>query len=65
VACGRAGPNAVENAMGYATFYSRSNDAVIRVYDDAVNVIETHKHNGDFKDFLKNRAITAKRTQSR
>jgi hypothetical protein len=38
---------------------------VIRVYDDAGNVIETHKHNGDFKDFLKNRAITAKRTQSR
>jgi len=24
--------------------YSRSHDAVIRVYDDAGNVIETHEH---------------------
>jgi hypothetical protein len=28
---------------------SRSHDAVIRVYDDAGNVIETHEHKGDFK----------------
>ena len=34
-------PNAVANTMGYAQFYSRSNDAVIRVYGDAGNVIET------------------------
>jgi len=27
---------------------SRSHDAVIRVYDDAGNVIETHEHKGDF-----------------
>jgi hypothetical protein len=26
--------------MGYAEFYSRSHDAVIRVYDEAGNVIE-------------------------
>ena len=25
-------------------------DAVIRVYDDAGNVIETHQHKGDFKN---------------
>jgi hypothetical protein len=25
--------NAVNNAIGYAKFYSRSHDAVIRVYD--------------------------------
>jgi len=25
-------------------------DAVIRVYDDAGNVIETHEHKGDFKE---------------
>jgi hypothetical protein len=25
-------------------------DAVIRVYDDAGNVIETHEHAGDFKE---------------
>jgi len=29
---------------------SRSHDAVIRVYDDVGNVIETHEHNGDFKE---------------
>jgi hypothetical protein len=28
----------------------RSQDAVIRVYDDAGNVIETHKHAGEFKE---------------
>jgi hypothetical protein len=28
---------------------SRSHDAVIRVYDAAGNVIETHEHAGDFK----------------
>jgi hypothetical protein len=38
-----AGPNAINNAIGFAKFYSRSNDAVIRVCDDAGNVIETHK----------------------
>jgi hypothetical protein len=29
---------------------SRSHDAVIRVYDAAGNVSETHQHNGDFKE---------------
>ena len=37
-------PNAVSNAVDYAKFSSRSHDAVIRVYDDAGNVIETHEH---------------------
>jgi hypothetical protein len=32
---------------------SRSHDAVIRVYDAAGNVIETHEHKSDFKDWLK------------
>jgi hypothetical protein len=31
--------------------YSRSHDAVIRVYDDAGNVIDTHEHTGDFKEW--------------
>jgi len=35
-------------AFDYAKFYSRSNDAVIRVYDETGNVIETHEHKGDF-----------------
>jgi hypothetical protein len=39
----------VSHAIGYAKFYSRSHRAVIRVYDDAGNVIETHEHVGDFK----------------
>jgi hypothetical protein len=30
---------------------SRSHDAVIRVYDDAGNVIETLEHKGDFKEW--------------
>ena len=40
-----------DDAIGYATFYSRSHDAVIRVYDDTGNVIETHEHKGDFKEW--------------
>jgi hypothetical protein len=38
------------NAISYATFYSRSHNAVIRVYDATGNVIETHEHVGDFKE---------------
>jgi hypothetical protein len=38
------------NAGGYADFYSRSHDAVIRVYDQAGNVIETHEHKGEFRE---------------
>ena len=43
-------PNAVSNAIGYAEHRSRSHRAVIRVYDEAGNVIETHKHAGDFRE---------------
>jgi len=32
-------------------FYSRSHDAVIRVDDAAGNVIKTHEHKGDFKEW--------------
>jgi hypothetical protein len=42
-------PNAVSNAISYAKFFSRSHDAVIRLYDDAGNVIETPEHAGEFK----------------
>jgi len=44
--------NAVVNAIGYAQHYSRSHDAVIRVYDESGNVIETPEHNGDFKGYV-------------
>jgi hypothetical protein len=43
-------PNAARNASGYAKHSSRSHDAVIRVYDGAGKVIETHEHEGDFKE---------------
>jgi hypothetical protein len=44
-------PDAVSNAIGYARFFSRSRDAVIRVYDEGGNVIEMHGHTGDFKEW--------------
>jgi predicted transcriptional regulator len=46
---GRLWYTEVPHAIGYAKFYSRSHHAVIRVYDNAGNVIETHEHAGDFK----------------
>jgi hypothetical protein len=45
-----AQPDAIINAIGYAKFRSRSHQAVIRVYDEAGNVTETHEHAGDFKE---------------
>jgi hypothetical protein len=42
-------PNAAGNAIDYAKFHSRSHDAVIRVYDETGNVIETREHKGDFE----------------
>ena len=39
------------NAIGYAMHSSRSHDAVIRVYDEAGNVLETHEQAGDFREF--------------
>jgi hypothetical protein len=41
----------LRNAIGYANHYSRSQGAVIRVYDEAGNVIGTHEHAGDFKEW--------------
>ena len=43
-------PDAITNATGYAKFFSRSHDAVIRVYDGLGNVIETHEHSGEFTE---------------
>ena len=40
-----------DDAIGYAKHRSRSHAAVIRVYDDAGNVIQTHEHKGDFKEW--------------
>lgn len=43
-------PNAASNAVGYARFYSRAHDAVIRVFDEGGNLVETHEQAGDFKE---------------
>jgi hypothetical protein len=45
-----AEPNAISNAIGYAKFFSRSHDAVIRVFDEAGEMIEWHEHSGAFKE---------------
>jgi hypothetical protein len=46
---GRLWYDTPDDAIGYPMHRSRSYDAVIRVYDDAGNVIETHEHAGEFK----------------
>jgi hypothetical protein len=40
-----------DHAIGYAEHFSRSQDGVICVYDESGNVIETHEHAGDFREF--------------
>ena len=40
----------VREAVAYAKFYSRSQDATIRVYDATGNVTETHEHRRDIKE---------------
>jgi hypothetical protein len=32
-------------------FFSHSHDTVIRLYDEAGNVIETHEHKDEFKEW--------------
>jgi hypothetical protein len=39
------------NSIGYAMHYSRSHDAVIRVYDAGGNVTATHEQAGEFKEW--------------
>ena len=47
-----AGPDAVRRAVAYAKYRScsRSHRAIVRVFYEAGNVIETHEHKGDFKE---------------
>ena len=47
----QAWPFAIGNIVDHAKFYSHSHDAVIRVYDEAGNVIETHEREGDLKEW--------------
>jgi hypothetical protein len=44
-------PNANQRCNRIRKVYSRSHHAAIRVYDAAGNVIETHEHAGDFREF--------------
>ena len=48
---GRLWYDTPDHAIGYAIHSSRSHHAVIRVYDAVGNVIETHEHKGDFKEW--------------
>jgi len=50
VVCGIAGQKQSQTAIDNAKFRSPSRRAVIRVYDEAGNVIETHEHKGEFKE---------------
>jgi hypothetical protein len=43
--------NGAVSRVGYSKFYSRPHDAGIRLYDESGNVIETHEHEGDFKEW--------------
>ena len=45
-----AGPEAISNAIGYAKFYSRSHDAVISLFDENGDLVETREQTGDFKE---------------
>jgi hypothetical protein len=50
VGCGTPNRAAASNAIGYAKFFSRSHDAVIRVYDEAGTVIEMHEQPAERAD---------------
>jgi hypothetical protein len=43
--------DAISNAIEYAKFYSRLQDAMIRFYDEKGSVIQAHEQAGDFREF--------------
>jgi len=45
------GDNAIENAIGYARFYSRGPGATIRVFSEAGQLLSEREEKGGFKDF--------------
>jgi hypothetical protein len=49
-----AGPDAIRNAVAYANYrsHSRSHRAIIRVFNEEGNVIETHEQKTDFKKHI-------------
>ena len=44
------GPNAVNNAIDYARFCSRSKECVIRIFDHAGNLVSEDRDKGDFTE---------------
>jgi hypothetical protein len=46
-------PDAIGNAVSYAKFFSRSQPAIIRLFDQSGAVIETHEHAGGFQRVVK------------
>jgi len=48
---GRAGYRPRQHCNYGSKKPDRCHDAAIRVYDEAGNVIETHEHKGDFKEW--------------
>ncbi len=50
VACGMMDRTLSAMRIGYAEQYSRSHGAVIRVFDEAGKVIDTHEHKGEFEE---------------
>jgi hypothetical protein len=47
---GRTWYNQIQLAIGYAKFRSRPHPALIRVYDAAGKLIETHEQKSDLKE---------------
>ena len=45
-----AGPDATNDAIGYAISYSRAHDAVSRVYDAAGKLIKVYIRKADLKE---------------
>jgi hypothetical protein len=43
-------PSATSSAIGYAQFNSRAHPAVIRVFNERGELIESHEHKGDFRE---------------
>ena len=39
------------SSVNFVKFCCRSDGAVIRVYEEIGNVIKTHEHKGDFKEW--------------
>jgi len=50
-------PNAISDVVGYASFFSRPHDAVMRFYDEAGSVIETDEQAGDFKELQRDQNV--------